>query len=408
MKQKYIWFVFFLLIQVNAQAQTLNNYLQEAGENNPNLKAQYLAFEVALEKVSQVALADPQVSFGYFISPIETRLGAQRAKFGLSQMFPWFGTLKAQRETTALLADAKYQSFLEAKASLFFQVKNSYYPIYELKEKVRWQNENINILRTYKALAETVFSSGKGKMVDIVRADMLIAEAETEVQLLEEQLPSLEISFNQLLNREDTLSVVVEDTLAIKENIKAILSDTLFVNHPKIQQIDNQLKASLKKEEWIKKQNKPQFQVRLDYTIIEENELTLPENGRDAFIPTVGLSIPIHTKSNKAKVKEVQLQQQALTASKQSVENQFKSLYSQTIYELQKQQKLLQLYDSQIGKLQQAIRLLYTDYSNSGDDFEDILKMQQQLLNYQTKKVSAVTHFYKAQAKLDYLMNTYK
>merc|ERR1711974_383443 len=48
-----------------------------------------------MQKVAQVNnLPDPTFSFGYFISPVETRVGPQRAKVGLTQMFPWFGTLK--------------------------------------------------------------------------------------------------------------------------------------------------------------------------------------------------------------------------------------------------------------------------------------------------------------------------
>ena len=81
---------------VSAQ-EDLNNYLKTAAENNPGLKALFNEYMAALEVAPQVkALPDPQVAFGYFIQPVETRVGPQQFKISASQMFPWFGTLKAK------------------------------------------------------------------------------------------------------------------------------------------------------------------------------------------------------------------------------------------------------------------------------------------------------------------------
>ena len=105
-------------------AQTLDDYLKTAAENDPGLKAKYTSFEAALEKVAQVnQLPDPQLSLGVFILPVETRVGPQQAKIGLSQMFPWFGTLKSAGSVYQLKAESKYQEFIDAKYKLFKEVK---------------------------------------------------------------------------------------------------------------------------------------------------------------------------------------------------------------------------------------------------------------------------------------------
>ena len=88
---------------ISAQ-EVLNQYLQTAAENNPGLKAQFSEYMAALERVPQVgALPDPTVAFGYFIQPIETRLGPQQAKISASQMFPWFGTLSARENSVEVM-----------------------------------------------------------------------------------------------------------------------------------------------------------------------------------------------------------------------------------------------------------------------------------------------------------------
>ena len=79
-------------ISIFAQGQ-LDSYLTEAAQNNPGIKAKFNEYLASLEKVPQIgALPDPQVTFGYFIQPVETRVGPQRAKISLV-----WGTGRCQR-----------------------------------------------------------------------------------------------------------------------------------------------------------------------------------------------------------------------------------------------------------------------------------------------------------------------
>ncbi|MCB0506540.1 MAG: TolC family protein, partial [Cyclobacteriaceae bacterium] len=172
MKKYIIITVITLGFSILANAQSLDEYFKIAAENNPGLQAKYKSFEAAMERVAQVSsLPDPNLSFGYFISPVETRVGPQRARFSLTQMFPWFGTLKAQEDVATLMAEAKYQEFLDVRNKLFYQVAAAYYPLFELKRLVEIENENISILTSYKDIASVKFQNGKGAMVDVLRVD---------------------------------------------------------------------------------------------------------------------------------------------------------------------------------------------------------------------------------------------
>ena len=64
---------------------------------------------------------------------------------------------------------------------------------------------------------------------------------------------------------------------------------------------------------------------------------------------------------------------------------------------------MTELYDTQAKKTKQVIELLYVAYSNSGKDFEEILRMQQQLLKYEIAKATALKNYHVAIAKIDYL-----
>jgi hypothetical protein len=46
---------------------------------------------------------------------------------------------------------------------------------------------------------------------------------------------------------------------------------------------------------------------------------------------------------------------------------------------------------------------LFSAYGNSGKDFEEVLRMQQQLLKYEKMKATAETQYQTALAKLNYI-----
>jgi len=407
MKQYIVIFTALLLVGLSTKssAQSLEESLKVAAENNPLLKAKYADFEAAMQKVVQVnSLPDPTFSFGYFISPVETRVGPQRAKVGLTQMFPWFGTLKTAGNVQALQAEAKYQEFINAKNELYMQVKSAWYPIYEVNQKILLQKENKNILSSYKQLATTGFKNDKGSMVDVIRVDIMIENTETEIKLLQDQLRPLFVHFNKLLNRPDSIVVQVDQKLNIVSVPLNYRKDSLLANHPLLQSLDLKMQSAQEAEELSKKQGLPKFGVGLDYVFVgERNDMVVPDNGKNVIMPMVSMSIPIYHGKYKAATKEAQFKQEAIANYKTNTENTLVSNYEMAWYELDKARQLIELYNTQVSKTEQAISLLETAYSNSGKDFEEILRMQQELLKYQIATATATKAFYVALAKLDYL-----
>ncbi len=386
-------------------AQTLDDYFKIAAENNPGLQAEYKAFEAAMQKVPQVnTLPDPAFSFGYFISPVETRVGPQRAKFSLSQMFPWFGTLKARGDAATLQAEAKYQAFLDARNRLYFQVAAAWYPLYELNKWKQIEQENIDILESYKTIATTKFENGRGSMVDVLRVDIMLKDAETRLKILNDKEKPLLSTFNNLLNRNEYAPIVVADSLSIQELPAGISKDSLLNRNPVLAELDLKIKASEASEVVAQKQGLPNVGVGLDYVIVgEPSGMTSADNGKDVLMPMVSVSIPLFRKKYKAAEQEARLMQESFSLQKENRLNALVSEYDRAKFELQQQQQLVELYDKQISTTRQSLNLLFTTYGNSGREFEEVLRMQQQLLQYEKNKATALTEFQIARAKINYL-----
>ena len=384
-------------------AQTLTDYYGVAADNNPELKARYKEFEASLQKLPQVSsLPDPNLSLGYFISPVETRVGPQNMKFSLTQMFPWFGTLKAQKNVAALLADSKYQAFLNTKNQLFSQVAAVYYPLYELQNLKTIEQENIKILESYQKIASAKFENGKGNLVDILRVDIMIKDAQTNLEILNKKEPALTSWFNSLLNRKYNEQVVVSKEIEVIELPLQYRKDSISQN-PLLIELDLKKQASNAAIEVARKQGLPKLGVGVDYVIVDKGMNNSTDSGKDVIMPMVTLSLPIFRKKYTAATSEAKLMEESYSFQKAAVENKLNGSYYKLVFELEKEKDLLQLYSNQVGTLSKSLNLLFSYYSNASKDFEEVLRMQQELLKYKKLKLASTSAFYVKLAELDYL-----
>jgi outer membrane protein TolC len=394
-----------VFISIGSYSQTLEEYFKIAAENNPGLLSQYKEFEAVLQKVPQVStLPDPSLSFGYFVSPVETRVGPQKARFSLTQMFPWFGTLKAQGDAAALMAEAKYQSFLDARNKLYFEVSAAYYPLYELQEWIKIEERNIAILESYKTISNSKFKNGVGTLVDVLRVDIFLKESQTNLEILKKKERPLLTTFNKLLNRGEFEPVTISETLEIDMLSYDNVKDSLLVDHPLLNSLELKVKAVEASERAAIKQGFPKIGLGLDYVMVDKRtDMVVPDNGKDVLMPMVTLSLPIFRKKYKAAVKEAQLMQESYSLQKTEMTNSLLSNYEMAFFDIEQQTALVSLFDEQITESEQALNLLFTSYGNSGKDFEEVLRMQQQLLTYDKLKITALKQYKIALAKLNYI-----
>ncbi len=292
----------------------LDNYLVIAAKNNPLLKAKFNSYLAAMEKVPQVGtLPDPQVSFGYFISTPETRVGAQQWNVSLMQKFPWFGLLNAQKDAATLFAKAKFEEFNQAKSELFFSVKETYYKYYFIEKAIAITDKNLKILETIKRLAAIKVEAGIVSLADVLRIEMEINELANQLELLKDKKQDLEVKFTNLLD--SAVTIQIPDSMGVLNfslDEKMVL-DSILQNNNMVNSIEMRMQAFASKEIVAKKMGKPSFSVGIGYTnVANRTDLSPPDNGKDILMfPSVSVSIPIYRKKYIAMIKEASLNKQA-------------------------------------------------------------------------------------------------
>ena len=402
---KTIYFNLFLFISIMTRAQNLEEYISIAQKNNPGLKAKQEEFEAAIQRIPQVSsLPDPELSVASFGQMVETRVGQQMARLSLSQMFPWFGTLTAQKNAVAISAQAFYDSYLDARNELNFNVRSAYYPLIEINQIIQLQEKNLEILATMKTLATSQFQNGNGKLADALRVDIMMNDLKTEIQILNKKRKPLEVAFNKLLNRSSDEPINIPTEFDLPENISFSV-DSIEYRNPKLNELDKRISAARAEESVAMKQGMPQLGLGFEYFVTAKRpNMIFEDNGKDAWMPMVTISLPIYRNKYRASVSEAKHMQQSYTEMKAEVVNRLNTEYEMAIFERFKSEMEIELLEKQRTQTQQIIDLQLTSYESSGADFEEILRQQQILLKYEMNKVSALKEYHIAEAKLMYIV----
>jgi cobalt-zinc-cadmium efflux system outer membrane protein len=409
---KFLLTVFVFLTGLIASGQNyLDKYLLEAAENNPGLKSAFNEYLAALEKVPQVGtLPDPQVTFGYYIQPVETRVGPQKARISASQMFPWFGTLGAKKDAASQMANSKYELLEEAKSRLFYDVKSTYYNLYFTQKAIEITLENITILNTFRKLALIKLEAGIVSSVDVLRVEMEITDLENQLALLKDNYVVMQTGFNNLLNVDEQRPVTIPDSLVNTDfdmTREAILDSIRNGNHRVLQM--EFMEASYEKQQIVaRKMGKPDLVLGLDYVVTgkSSNPIISPtESGKDAMIfPMVGISIPLYRQKYTSMVKETVFMQKSIENSRLDKINVLETTFEEANRDYKDAGRRLPLYYNQSGRAEKALNILQTSYETDGENFEEMLRMERQLLKYKLELEKARADKHAAIAFINYLI----
>lgn len=403
-KNLFLTVFFSLCIGITTTAQTLDDYLLIAAENNPRVKSAYAEFEAALQEVPQVkSLPDPSLTVSAFGNMVETRLGPQEARFSLMQMFPWFGTLEAKADVAALMAKAKFQAFLEARNELYLQVSEQFFDLYVLQQTLEFQRANLEILQNYKDLALSRVGAGTGALSDVLQADLIRNETETKVEVLVLKKQPIIAGFNALLNRDKFAEVILPEDLLVDSEIPGIDQPDISGN-PRLEELENMAASARAQKDVAEKAGMPSFGLGVDYVIIgDRTDMVVEDSGRDAIMPMLSVSLPIFRKKYRAARKQAEYLEESYVARKLAVENQLGVEFEAAVFEIRESRAMLALYEKQVESSKQVLNLLLSGYRNAAADFEEILRVRQELLKYQIAVAEAQADLATAIAKTDYL-----
>ncbi len=385
--------------------QTLESYIQQVEDNNPEVQAFEIRYNISQEKVQEAnSLPNTELSAGVFVSEPETRTGAQKARFSIKQMLPWFGTITARENYATSLADIDYLDIAITKRKLRLSVSQSYYRLYSIKSKQDVLDENIQLLKTYEKLALTAVEVGNASAVDVLRLQIRQNELQEQKAVLERQFIAEQSLFNNLLNTNEKTVIYVVDSLSLPKE-----SETIQVQlelHPELEKYDRLYQSVEQSEILNQKESNPNLGFGLDYIpVSNRTDMTFSDNGKDIVMPMVSLSIPLFNNKFKSKTIQNDLKQQEISAKKRNRTNKLKTILDAAI---NNRATARIKYNTQIKNLKQAKdveEILIKNYETGTIDFNDVLDIQELQLKFQIKQVEAVKNYYVQTTIINYFSN---
>ena len=387
------------------KAQTLDSYIQEAENNNPEVQAFELRYNISKEKVEEAnAFPKTEVNAGVFVSEPETRTGAQKARFSVKQMLPWFGSITLRENYASSLAEVDYLDIVITKRKLRLSVSQSYYELYAIEEKQVVLEENIQLLNTYEKLALTSVEVGGASAVDVLRLQIRQNELKETKLVLEQEYKAVQTQFNNFLNRNENTSIAVVDALSVEEPIE--IQQLQLELHPELEKYDRLYESVTHSEVLNQKEANPNLGFGLDYIPVAKRPgMDFSDNGKDILMPMVSLSIPIFNNNYKSRTVQNELRQEEIYAQKANRRNLLETILSDAL--TNKEASYIK-YKTQLKNLEQAKdaeEILVKNYETGTIDFNDVLDIQELQLRFQIKLIEAVKNYYVQTAIINYLTN---
>jgi Cu(I)/Ag(I) efflux system membrane protein CusA/SilA len=389
----------------SASAQSLDNLMEKAVTENLELKVLKQEYMAALQKAPQVSqLPDPEVGIGAFPLPVETRLGAQTARLSATQMFPWFGTLDSKADLENAKAKALFERIGAERLNLFYELKTAYFRLYEIQESQAIIRRNINLFNALERLALSKVESGKATAADVLRVQLKIEELLQELEILETAKINPTSTINQLLNQPLETPIFSTDSLVFAplSFSKDTLTRNIQENHPILRMFQLQQEVSRKAIALNELDGKPSFGVGMDYIMINGRSDANPiNNGRDILQLKASVKIPLYREKYTAKQAEENLKIEALDNKRADVLSLFRSTIEKAFSDHQAAQLKMDLYEKQIQITQAAINILESEYSSKGDNFDDLLRLEKELIDYDLKILKAIVQSHIAKSSIE-------
>jgi len=399
---------------------------------------------------------------------MELMSGNQVADFQLMQMFPWFGVLRNAKDEMSLMAQAKYELFRDAKLQVGYDVQKAWYELFKVREEIRISEKNIELLRTIERLSLIKFkspsaggttslpagsmtspgsrggmeggSAGMGNMagVQTTRRDADSRENQSSMQSLpmgsstsgsgladfyriqieilglEDNIASLKnqertsvARFNSILDRSPEHPVYV-DTITRYSSVgleETMDPDSLLADNPMLKMISYENQSLEARKKMISGMSYPMMGIGINYSLINKSPMSESAmNGSDMVMPMVTVTIPVYRKKYNAMKSETDLLKSSSEKSYRATENSLKVELLSAMLDYQDISRRVKLYESQHSLAARSLDLMLKDFSASASSLTDVLRLRQQIYEYELNLIEARADLNITSARITRLM----
>jgi outer membrane protein, heavy metal efflux system len=373
----------------------LEDYVQYAKKNNPELEAAFYQWRTALEQVPQVrSLPDPMASFSIVLDQVEREAEYMGERYTLSQTFPWFGKLSLDGEMAVAMADAAAQRLEAVRLQLVDRVSGAHAEYVYAHRAVRIARENSALLVRLESVTREMFRGGLANLSEVSRAQMEIGRLDDQVRSLEDLLEVAAAELNNALGRPAHASLpAVTDTPSTPPapTIVALpeYSDQqwLFLarqHNPELAAARHQTQQQRQAVARARRNYYPDITVGVEYARDGSARVAMIDGGgADMLAVMFSVNLPIWRGKYNAGVREMQARHDAVNRDLQGQTNRLEADLKVALYTYRDSMRKMALYGDTLRPLaQQTLATTETAYRTGNAGFSDLIDAQRVLLEF--------------------------
>jgi Outer membrane protein len=370
---------------VFAQELKLNDLIEEALKNNPEILAAQARVEAAKYKIPQASsLPDPMVMFGYqnegWDSYTYGEMPDAQWMFSASQMFPFPGKRSLKEKMAEKDAESIDASYTATQLKTIAKVKDLYLDLFLAYKNIDLIHDKTSLFSRIEEAAIARYSSGMAPQQEVIMAQtekyMLIEKEE----MFKQKIQALEAMLNSTLGRGDVNTSLGRPVEPVSAAFPATLDEVLeksYNNSPEIKAREKMIAGAEAKVQMAKREYYPDFTI---------NAGVSKRRGMfdDMWSLTSTINIPLYFRSKQRQgVFEAQASLSEAQSEREAVKLMIASAIRDNYSMFTAAERLTELYQSAL------IPKTYQDFESA-------------IAGYVTGKVEAITVISRLKALLDY------
>jgi outer membrane protein, heavy metal efflux system len=312
-----------LSIQLQAQVLTLDSVLILIDQNNPMLQ-EYDSKVKALNEYAAGAKSwmAPMVGGGTFMTPYANQMLMDERDKGawmlsVEQSIPNPAKLNANKNYLQSRAGVEKQGRAIQFNTLRSEARTYYYQWLVAEKKMAVLQENAKIMDLMLKLARIRYPYNQGSLGNIYKAEGRLSEIENMILMTRSDIEDKSYRLKSLINLPSADSIMIDTTTVVDFSFAQFANDTTSLREQRsdIKQINETIAVMRLNQQLQKFQAKPDFRIRFDHMQPIGNMPT-------QFSAMAMVSIPIapwSSKMYKAEVKGMQYDIQAMEKGREAV-----------------------------------------------------------------------------------------
>ncbi len=397
-----------LLLPSATSSISLGKLIAESYENNPDIQAARANWTQTVETYPQeTALDDPMLNFGYYIENVETRVGPQEYSLGISQKFPFPGTLRQKGRVVEKEIEIARLEYEKTVRDIIIELKQAVYELQYLDGAVEITEQNQTLLHEILSFSESRYTDQSAGLNDVFRAESQLAQLDYDLITLRELRAVQQSVINSLLNRpsdEPVPPIAASIPQSITLEISA-LDRLANEQNQEIQMTRYGVEKAVETIELARRKNSPSFSIGANYINTGESSNPLMEDsGKDPIIIGGSISIPIWFGKNKARIRHAQEGKESAVQKEVSVSNRIEVKVRQAYFRMQNAKRLVTLYrDHLIPQAEHSMQIAEEWNRNRQGSVSEVLEVQSVWLNFNLAWLRARIDFAKSLTELEQL-----